>query len=156
VGYVFQDYALFPHLTGEENVSYGIKEKVAGARHERALAMLALFKVEHIRHRYPRNMSGGEQQRIALARALASDPAVVLLDEPLSAVDVETRSGLLDEIAAAQTRVGIPFIYVTHNTEEAIRLGATVVVMNSGRVTQTGRPRSIFNSKAASSEMGIG
>src|SRR5262249_20637703 len=110
VGHVFQDYALFPHLTGEQNVSYGIRSGSAEQRLEEARVMLALFKIEHIRHRYPKNMSGGEQQRIALARALASEPSVVLLDEPLSAVDVETRLGLLDEIAAAQARVAIPFL----------------------------------------------
>jgi molybdate transport system ATP-binding protein len=147
VGYVFQDYALFPHLTAEQNVSYGIKEKAESVRRERAGAMLALCKVEHVRHRYPQNMSGGEQQRIALARALASDPAVVLLDEPLSAVDYETRSGLLDEISVAQASVGIPFIYVTHNISEATRLGASVVMMEQGRVRATGSPSEIFDSR---------
>jgi molybdate transport system ATP-binding protein len=146
VGYVFQDYALFPHLTAEQNVSYGIKEKSETTRRARALEMLALFKVEHVRDRYPQNMSGGEQQRIALARALASDPSVVLLDEPLSAVDVETRAGLLDEVASAQIRFGIPFLYVTHNTTEALRLGSHVVVLNQGRVTVAGPPSVIFNS----------
>lgn len=146
VGYVFQDYALFPHLTAEENVSYGIKDQSGVMRRDRAREMLLLFKVEHVRHRYPANMSGGEQQRIALARALASDPSVVLLDEPLSAVDVETRSGLLDEIGAAQARVGIPFLYVTHNTAEALRLGTEVVVLDRGRVKVTGKPSAIFNS----------
>ena len=149
VGYVFQDYALFPHLTAEQNVSYGIKEQTGAARRERVLEMLALFKVEHVRHRHPQNMSGGEQQRIALARALASDPSVVLLDEPLSAVDFETRAGLLDEIAAAQSRVDIPFVYVTHNTAEAARLGSFVVMLDAGRVKATGRPAEIFNRRPA-------
>ena len=144
VGYVFQDYALFPHLTAEQNVSYGIKERTEAKRRERAREVLALFKVEHVRQRYPQNMSGGEQQRIALARALASDPSVVLLDEPLSAVDVETRSGLLDEVAAAQARFRIPFLYVTHNTIEALRLGSQVVVLDKGRVKATGLPTEIF------------
>jgi molybdate transport system ATP-binding protein len=147
VGYVFQDYALFPHLTAEQNVAYGIKDKTDRLRRERALAILSLFKIDHVAQRYPENMSGGEQQRIALARALASDPAVVLLDEPLSAVDFETRSGLLDEIASAQARVRVPFIYVTHNTTEAIRLGARVVVLDKGNVKETGRPSEIFDSR---------
>jgi molybdate transport system ATP-binding protein len=148
VGYVFQDYALFPHLTAEQNVAYGIKENSArgASRLERAREMLAVFKIEHIRQRYPQNMSGGEQQRTALARALASDPAVVLLDEPLSAVDAETRSKLLDEVVMAQERVRIPFIYVTHNTSEAVRLGTQVVVLHDGKVKQTGRPSDVFNS----------
>jgi molybdate transport system ATP-binding protein len=145
VGYVFQDYALFPHLTGEQNVGYGIKDGTASSRSERARSMLVLFKVDHVRNRYPQNMSGGEQQRVALARALASDPTVVLLDEPLSAVDVETRAGLLDEIAGAQARVGIPFLYVTHNTTEALRLGSRVVVLDHGTVKKTGLPTEIFN-----------
>jgi len=145
VGYVFQDYALFPHLTAEHNVSYGIKEKSERLRRDRARQMLALFKVEHVRDRYPQNMSGGEQQRIALARALASNPSVVLLDEPLSAVDLETRAGLLDEVAAAQARFSIPFLYVTHNPTEALRLGSHVVVLERGRVKATGLPAEIFN-----------
>jgi molybdate transport system ATP-binding protein len=151
VGYVFQDYALFPHMTAEQNVAYGIKEKAArdATRLDRAREMLAVFKIEHVRHRYPQNMSGGEQQRTALARALASEPAIVLLDEPLSAVDAETRTQLLDEIAMAQQRVKIPFIYVTHNTSEAIRLGTQVVVLRNGNVKQMGRPSDVFNSSLA-------
>lgn len=145
VGYVFQDYALFPHFTAEQNVSYGIKEQTETRRRERARELLALFKVEHVSRRYPQNMSGGEQQRIALARALASDPSVVLLDEPLSAVDVETRAGLLDEVAAAQVRFGIPFVYVTHNTIEALRIGDQVVVLDKGKVKVIGLPSEIFN-----------
>jgi len=145
VGYVFQDYALFPHFTAEQNVSYGIKEKTEAKRRERAQEMLALFRVEHVRHRYPQNMSGGEQQRIALARALASDPSVVLLDEPLSAVDVETRAGLLDEVAAAQARFGIPFVYVTHSPAEALKIGTQVVVLDKGQVKVIGPSSAIFS-----------
>jgi len=136
---------LFPHLTGEQNVLYGIKDKHEPSRRERAQAMLAQFKVEHVRNRYPQNMSGGEQQRIALARALASDPAVVLLDEPLSAVDVETRSELLDEVASAQAKVAIPFIYVTHNTVEAVRLGSRAVVLHQGKVKVVGKPSAVID-----------
>ena len=133
-------------MTAEQNVAYGIKENGAqgSSRQERARSMLTLFKIEHIRHRYPQNMSGGEQQRTALARALASDPAVVLLDEPLSAVDAETRSRLLDEVVLVQERVSIPFIYVTHNTAEALRLGTQVVVLHEGAVKQAGRPAAVF------------
>ena len=144
VGYVFQDYALFPHLTAQQNVVYGIKQKTEKLRRENARAMLALFKIEHVSQRYPQNMSGGEQQRTALARALASDPAVVLLDEPLSAVDAETRAHLLDEVASAQKQVGIPFVYVTHNTAEARRLGAQVVILHEGSVKQIGPPSAVF------------
>jgi molybdate transport system ATP-binding protein len=137
VGFVFQDYALFPHLTAEQNIAYGIKAKSKTARAEKAMELLALFHIEHIRTRIPREMSGGEQQRVAVARALASDPAVLLLDEPLSAVDVETRSKLLDEIEAAQAQTGIPFVYVTHNEAEAVRLGKQRITLEKGRVVKT-------------------
>jgi molybdate transport system ATP-binding protein len=136
IGFVFQDYALFPHLTAEQNIAYGIKSKSSVERSEKAVEMLALFHVEHIGKRIPREMSGGEQQRVAVARALASDPAVLLLDEPLSAVDVETRSKLLDEIEAAQIQTGIPFIYVTHNQAEAVRLGRQQITLEKGRVIE--------------------
>lgn len=146
VGYVFQDYALIPHMTAEQNIAYGIKDKERRtSRLERAREMLILFNIKHVARRYPQNMSGGEQQRTALARALASDPAVVLLDEPLSAVDAETRARLLDEVIAAQERVRIPFVYVTHNTSEAIRPGSQVVVLHEGRVKQIGPPSEVFD-----------
>ncbi|HVF86066.1 MAG TPA: ATP-binding cassette domain-containing protein [Pyrinomonadaceae bacterium] len=133
VGFVFQDYALFPHLTAEQNIAYGMKAEGKREKQERAQEMLALFGIEHTRRRLPVEMSGGEQQRAALARALASDPAIVLLDEPLSAVDVETRSKLLDEIEGAQRRANIPFIYVTHNEAEAARLGTHRITLHGGR-----------------------
>lgn len=134
VGFVFQDYALFPHLTAEQNIAYGIKTNSKTAKAEKAGEMLGLFHIEHIGKRVPREMSGGEQQRVAVARALASEPAVLLLDEPLSAVDVETRSKLLDEIEAAQAQTGIPFVYVTHNEAEAVRLGTQRITLENGRV----------------------
>jgi molybdate transport system ATP-binding protein len=146
VGYLFQDYALFPHMTAQQNVAYGMKDNGAhsGSRMGRAKAMLALFKIENLSGRYPHNMSGGEQQRTALARALASDPAVVLLDEPLSAVDTETRLVLFDELVMAQERVRIPFIYVTHNTAEAKRLGNQVILLQEGIVKLTGKPAEVL------------
>jgi molybdate transport system ATP-binding protein len=145
VGYVFQDYALFPHLTAEENIMYGMKDNEGTkSRQERVHEILAVFGIEHVRNRYPENMSGGEQQRTALARALASDPAVVLLDEPLSSVDAKTRSRLLDEIDLAQRRADIPFLYVTHNTSEAARLGSRVVVLEEGSVARVGHPSDVF------------
>jgi molybdate transport system ATP-binding protein len=141
VGFVFQDYALFPHLTAEQNIAYGVKAKGTHARRERARGLLALFHVSHTAHRLPYELSGGEQQRVALARALASDPAIVLLDEPLSAVDEETRTRLLDEIAAAQRAANIPFLYVTHNRREAERLGAYSVTLERGRIIQEEKPQ---------------
>lgn len=132
VGFVFQDYALFPHLTAEQNIAYGVKD--GNNKRDKARALLSLFRIEHIGRQLPRDMSGGEQQRVALARALASDPEIVLLDEPLSAVDVETRTKLLDEIEAAQRETAIPFIYVTHNESEGARLGTHRVTLQDGGI----------------------
>lgn len=135
VGFVFQDYALFPHLTAEQNIAYGLKTNDRRLARNKIEEILALFHIEHIKKRLPREMSGGEQQRVALARAFASDPLIVLLDEPLSAVDVETRAKLLDEIENAQRQAGIPFIYVTHNEEEAARLGKQRIKLQDGRIS---------------------
>ena len=134
VGFVFQNYALFPHLTAQQNIAFGIKSGALKLKKEKSLEMLELFHINHIETRLPREMSGGEQQRVALARALASDPVIVLLDEPLSAVDVETRGKLLDEIEAAQQKTRIPFLYVTHNKIEAERLGTQCVTLQNGRI----------------------
>lgn len=134
VGFVFQDYALFPHLTAAQNIAFGLKIKDAKARQNKVEEMLSLFHIEHTKNRFPSEMSGGEQQRTALARALASEPKIVLLDEPLSAVDVETRTKLLDEIELAQTRAHIPFLYVTHNEAEATRLGKQRVILKDGKI----------------------
>lgn len=143
VGYVFQDAALFPHLTAAQNVAYGVSEP--RARHERVQELLARFNVAQTAARYPRELSGGEQQRVALARALAAQPDVLLLDEPLSAVDAPTRTRLLDEIDAAQRADGIPFLYVTHNHAEAVRLGAYLFLLHEGCIVQAGRPLDVFN-----------
>ncbi len=145
VGFVFQDSALFPHLTAEQNVAYAVARQAARTRSTRVNKLLALFHVEHARRRYPRELSGGEQQRVALARALAAAPDVLLLDEPLSAVDTHARAHLLDEIDAAQRDTNIPFLYVTHNHAEAVRLGAHLVLLHAGRVVQAGRPLDVFN-----------
>ncbi|MEZ5344653.1 MAG: ATP-binding cassette domain-containing protein [Pyrinomonadaceae bacterium] len=134
VGFVFQDYALFPHLTAGQNIAFGAKIPDKIAKREKAHEMLELFRIEHLENRLPSEMSGGEQQRTALARALASDPRIVLLDEPLSAVDVETRAKLLDEIELAQSRAKIPFIYVTHNEAEASRLANGRITLENGRI----------------------
>ena len=139
VGFVFQDYALFPHLTAEQNIAYGMKANGTRSTRERVDELLVLFGIEYTARRYPRALSGGEQQRVALARALASDPAVVLLDEPLSAVDMETRARLLAEINSVQQRSGVPFLYVTHNQEEAEQLGTHIMILSQGRIAQEGR-----------------
>ncbi len=150
VGLVFQDYLLFPHLTAEQNVAYGVRSGAAEGsiskadKQRRALELLSILGIEYTAGQYPRELSGGESQRVALARALASDPELVLLDEPLSAVDVSTRTRLLAEIDATQRRTGIPFLYVTHNVSEAIEIGDYVVVLNDGRVVQHGYPREVM------------
>lgn len=145
IGFVFQDHALFPHLTAEQNVMYGVRAKVGKAeKRDRARSHLSLLGIEYAAHQYPRELSGGESQRVALARALASDPAIMLLDEPLSAVDAEMRARLIPEIRAVQQRVGIPFLYVTHNVNEAIDLGHHVITLNHGRVAQQGDPEEIL------------
>ena len=149
VGFVFQDYLLFPHLTAEQNVAYGIRaEENSGApskaaKSERARELLSLLGIEYAARQYPREMSGGESQRVALARALASDPAIVLLDEPLSAVDAKTRARLLVEIKATQQRTGIPFLYVTHNMAEVVEIGDYVIVIEEGQVIRRGNPRQV-------------
>ena len=146
VGFVFQDSALFPHMTAAQNVAYGMPRPEARTRAAaRVRELLALFHVEHAGARYPRELSGGEQQRVALARALAARPDVLLLDEPLSAVDAPTRALLLDEIDAAQSTAAIPFLYVTHNHAEAVRLGRHLVLLDAGRVVQSGHPLDVFN-----------
>jgi molybdate transport system ATP-binding protein len=145
VGFVFQDYSLFPHLTAEKNVSYGVNIGTDKAKRERAREMLSLFGIERLAGQYPRELSGGEQQRTALARALASDPAILLLDEPLSAVDVATRSYLLEEIISIQRKSGIPFIYVTHNHAEAVRIGDYILILSKWRIAQEGKPLEVFN-----------
>jgi molybdate transport system ATP-binding protein len=148
VGFMFQDYALFPHLTAEQNVAYGLRDDRGankGRKRERAHELLSLLGIEYAARQYPRELSGGEGQRVALARALASDPAIMLLDEPLSAVDVKTRALLLAEIATTQRRTGIPFIYVTHHTGEAIEIGNHAVIIDRGKVIRQGCPGEVLS-----------
>ncbi len=145
VGVVFQNYLLFPHLTAQQNVVYGMDGETDQAKRARAGQMLALLGIDYTADRYPRQLSGGEQQRVALARALASDPAILLLDEPLSAVDSAARGRLLEEILGVQRRSKIPFIYVTHNHAEAVRIGDYLFVVHGGRIVQAGSPLEVFN-----------
>jgi molybdate transport system ATP-binding protein len=148
VGFVFQDYVLFPHLTAEQNVAYGIRagggRRNRAAKRERARELLSLLGIEYAARQYPRELSGGESQRVALARALASDPAIVLLDEPLSAVDARTRARLLVEISATQRKTGIPFLYVTHSVVEALEIGDYAVVLEDGRMLRQGCPQEML------------
>ncbi|MGH7886034.1 MAG: molybdenum ABC transporter ATP-binding protein [Thermodesulfobacteriota bacterium] len=146
IGFVFQNYALFPHLTAEQNISYGIKSAHNNDKKRISHELLKMFKIEYSAARYPSELSGGEQQRIALARALATEPRILLLDEPLSSVDLPTRSLLLDEIVSVQKKLCIPFIYVTHNQAEAVRIGSYMFLLHGGQFIQQGKPIDLFNS----------
>jgi putative spermidine/putrescine transport system ATP-binding protein len=152
IGMVFQSYALFPNLTVAQNVGFGLK--VAGAPRadsdRRVAEMLKLIGLPEHGARYPFQLSGGQQQRVALARALAVRPKVLLLDEPLSALDAKIRVSLRDEIRAIQKELGITTIYVTHDQEEALSMSDRIVVMNAGVAEQVGDPFEIYNRPATS------
>ena len=147
VGMVFQSYALFPHMTVSDNIAFGLKiaRKPASEIHQRVTEMLSLIKMQTLGNRYPSQLSGGQQQRVALARAIAIRPQVLLLDEPLSALDAKIRVSLREEIRAIQQQLGITTIYVTHDQEEAMSLSDRVVVMSEGRMEQVGTPFEIYN-----------
>jgi len=144
---VFQSYALFPNMTVAQNVGYGLKiaKKEKSFIDQRVSEMLALIQMDKFASRYPYQLSGGQQQRVALARALAISPEVLLLDEPLSALDAKIRVSLRTEIRAIQQKLGITTIYVTHDQEEALSLSDRIVVMSQGRMEQVGTPFEIYN-----------
>ncbi|WP_138465890.1 ABC transporter ATP-binding protein [Poseidonocella sp. HB161398] len=150
IGMVFQAYALFPNMTVAQNVAFGLK--IAGmeraAIRARVAEMLELIALGHLAGRYPYQLSGGQQQRVALARALAPKPDLLLLDEPLSALDAKIRVSLRDDIRAIQRELGITTIFVTHDQEEALSISDRVVVMHQGRADQTGSPAEIYNRPA--------
>lgn len=146
VNTVFQSYALFPHLTVRQNISFGLemlgrsKEEVARKTEE----VLELVKMAAMADRKPQQLSGGQQQRVALARALAPEPEVLLLDEPLSALDLKLRKEMQHELKRLQLETGITFIFVTHDQEEALTMSDRVAVMRDGRILQVGNPREIY------------
>jgi putative spermidine/putrescine transport system ATP-binding protein len=146
VNTVFQDYALFPHMTVGENVEYGLKVKRVGKgeRAERAIEALRMVRLDGFEARKPAQLSGGQRQRVALARALVNQPAVLLLDEPLGALDLKLRQGMQIELKAIQQRVGLTFIYVTHDQEEALTMSDRMAVMNAGRIEQVGTPAEVY------------
>jgi putative spermidine/putrescine transport system ATP-binding protein len=150
VGMVFQSYALFPNLTVKQNVAFGLKiaHKPASEIAARVAEMLEIVKLPHLSDRFPYQLSGGQQQRVALARALAPSPQVLLLDEPLSALDAKIRVSLREEIRSLQRSLGITTVYVTHDQEEALSMSDRVVVMNEGRADQIGTPFEIYNRPA--------
>ena len=135
VGYVFQNYALFPHMTVKQNVMYGIGGRCKRGRGFRltVLDILQMLRIVHLQDRYPCQLSGGEQQRVSLARALMTEPEVLLLDEPWNALDEETRRAVQDELLALQRQWAIPFVLVTHDREEAERLGDAILYLNRGK-----------------------
>jgi molybdate transport system ATP-binding protein len=146
VGYLFQNLALFPHLTVEQNVQYGLAHMDRQARRERSAKILESFQIAHLARHKPGEVSGGERQRAALARALVIDPTVLLLDEPLSALDSTTKSKIIDDLRTWNADHGIPIIYVTHATREAYALGDHMVVLESGRVLAQGTPSEVLQS----------
>src|SRR6059036_562824 len=148
VNTVFQNYALFPHLSVEENVAFGLRYKDAGKQEtkRRVGEALELVQLTGYEKRRPTQLSGGQQQRVALARALILNPAVLLLDEPLGALDAKLRKRLQVELKALQEAIGITFVYVTHDQEEALTMSDRIAVMSQGHVEQVGAPQDIYES----------
>jgi len=146
VNTVFQSYALFPHMTVAQNIAFGLEMRnVAKAEIDSTVTeMLGLVKMAGLGGRRPSQLSGGQQQRVALARALANHPKVLLLDEPLSALDLKLRQGMRQELKALQKRTGITFIFVTHDQEEALTMSDRIAVMSQGRIQQLGAPLDIY------------
>jgi molybdate transport system ATP-binding protein len=148
VGYVFQNLALFPHLSARENVEFGM---TGGNRRERAMELLRAFHVAHTAERQPRQISGGEAQRVAFARALASGPRILLLDEPLSAIDEATKLAIISDLKALNRELRLPIVYVTHSREEAMTLGERVIVFERGRIVAEGEPLEVFSAPVRAS-----
>ena len=146
VGMVFQNYALWPHMTSYDNIVYGLKVRNVSSmeRVERAKKALEMVQMEDFALRYPNQLSGGQQQRIALARAIVTEPDVLLLDEPLSNLDAKLRLETRHEIKRIQSELGITSIYVTHDQEEALSMADKIAVMNKGKIEQIGAPREIY------------
>ena len=146
VNMVFQSYAVFPHMTVFENVAYGLKfDNVAKAdQYGRVMAALADVKLDHLAERKPDQMSGGQRQRVALARALVKKPKVLLLDEPLSALDAKLREAMRFELAELQDKVGITFVMVTHDQDEALAMAGRCAVMDRGKLMQTATPSNLY------------
>ncbi len=146
VNTVFQDYALFPHMTVADNVEYGLKVKKVSKdeRRERATEALAMVQLSVFGDRKPAQLSGGQRQRVALARALVNRPRVLLLDEPLGALDLKLRQAMQIELKEIQRRVGLTFLYVTHDQEEALTMSDRLAVFNHGRIEQVGTPAEVY------------
>jgi molybdate transport system ATP-binding protein len=144
VGYVFQDLALFPHLTVEANIAYGLARLPASDREQRVSAIVKAFRIRELRRRRPREISGGERQRVALARSLVTDPCILLLDEPLAALDSPTKSSILDDLRVWNQAHRIPILYVTHSRDEVFALGERVIVLDRGAILAQGTPHEVM------------
>ena len=144
VGYVLQSLALFPHLSVEENVAYGLTSRTPEERRASIASILEAFRIGGLRKRRPAEISGGERQRVALARSLVTNPCVLLLDEPLAALDVATKARIVDDLRAWNEAHGIPILYVTHSREEVFSLGNRVVVLDRGRMVACGDPHQVM------------
>ncbi len=148
VNTVFQSYALFPHLTIEQNVAFGLRRQGRKKVEAEVATMLELVELGSMAKRRPAQLSGGQQQRVALARALINEPKVLLLDEPLGALDLKLRRQMQIELKHIQTEVGLTFVHVTHDQEEAMTMADTVAVMNHGRIEQMGAPEALYEAPA--------
>jgi molybdate transport system ATP-binding protein len=144
IGYVFQSLALFPHMTVAENVEYGLSHLPRAERHKRAFAILDAFRISNLAEHSAREISGGESQRAALARTLVTDPEVLLLDEPLAALDAPTKSAILDDLREWNRAHRVPILYVTHSREEVFALGERVLVLDGGRIVAQGTPHEVM------------
>ncbi|CAN5258164.1 ABC transporter ATP-binding protein [soil metagenome] len=144
VNTVFQSYALFPHMTVLENVAFGLRRRKVGDPVAKAHEALRLVELDHLAARKPQQLSGGQQQRVALARAVVNRPALLLLDEPLGALDLKLRRQMQLELKNIQTEVGLTFVHVTHDQEEAMTMADTVAVMNKGAIEQMGAPEELY------------
>lgn len=149
VGYVFQSYALFPHLTAAQNVAEAMLNRPVAARRDAARKLLKQMHLEGLEDRRPSELSGGQKQRVALARALAREPAVLLLDEPFSAVDRPTRRALREIITDLRAVINIPMIIVTHDLDDAVQIADTLCILDSGQILQSGRTADVLASPAS-------
>ncbi|MEO6502478.1 MAG: ABC transporter ATP-binding protein [Jatrophihabitantaceae bacterium] len=148
VNTVFQSYALFPHLSVWENVAFGLKRRRSAQVDKQVADVLELTELQALVNRRPAQLSGGQQQRVALARAIVNRPAVLLLDEPLGALDLKLRRQMQVELKRIQTEVGLTFVHVTHDQEEAMTMADTIAVMNAGRIEQLGAPADLYENPA--------
>ena len=151
ISFVYQDYMLFPHMNVKENIAYGLKMKGMEQNEieKKIEEMAENYRIKHLLHRYPESLSGGEKQRVAIARAMAIEPKILLLDEPLSALDPEMKVGIRREIKNMHEKSGVTVVHVTHSREDAMLLADRIAVMNKGKILQIGKPEEIFRKPAS-------